>query len=97
MQDEGLNSFCQDDLCNLLAGGAAFGAGPQGVDVPHLLGHMQTRVDACGFHLVAGLDHIGIEYLPGTCEKVGRRKAPHVAIKGGINDALDLLRSLKDG
>ena len=59
-------------LCNLLTGTTAFGTGPKGIDVAHLLLHMQTDIYVCGFHLVVGLEDIGVEHFPGACKEVGR-------------------------
>ena len=70
-----------DDLRNLLTGFLSFRTRPEGIDMPHLLFHMQTDIYTCGLHLVVGLDDIRIERFPCPSKEVGGWLSLHVAVE----------------
>ncbi len=62
----------------------AFGAWPQGIDMGHLLGQMQTGIHTSCPHLVVSIDTIGIEIFPCACKKVCGKQALHITLISAV-------------
>lgn len=77
-----LKRLLRDDLGDFFAGFLALRARPQGIDMAHLLGHMQAGIHTSCLHLVVCLYDIGIKHFPSACKKVGGGQTVHITIKG---------------
>ena len=70
----------EEDGGDFGAGFLAFGAWPEGIDMVHLVSYMQTGIYAGGFHLVVGVDDVGIEIFPCAGKEVDGRQALHITL-----------------
>ena len=56
------------------------GQDQRGIEMVHLLDHMQTGIHTGRLHLVVSIDNIGIEDFPCACKKVDGRQTLHSTI-----------------
>ena len=55
-----------DNICYLLARFTTLRTGNERINVAHLLGNMQSDINASSLHLLVGFENIGVKHFPCT-------------------------------